>query len=75
MRMFTKSGHITEESLGLHVVRDLPPTAGARVEEHLATCESCQGLWAEMEEIVSVLHEAGHGRPVRHSAAAMAVAR
>ena len=70
MKVFTKTGHITEESLSLYAVRDLPLSAGARIEQHLTTCHLCRKTGSEVDEIVRLLRMAAArcthaSRPIR----------
>lgn len=53
MRLFSKTGHVNEESLNLHALGDLANSG--RVEAHLSACGSCQERLREAEEFMALL--------------------
>jgi len=55
MQIFTENGHLSPESLGLHVLGDLSVFARIRVEEHLAECGHCRRQLREEAEIIAAL--------------------
>lgn len=55
MRIFTETGHLSAESLGLHVLGDLSIFGRTRVENHLSLCSHCRGRFREEAEVVAAL--------------------
>jgi Putative zinc-finger len=46
--------HVTTDSLGLHVLGDLPIFQQTEVEEHLAECGSCRIALRRIAEVIAV---------------------
>jgi anti-sigma factor RsiW len=53
MRVFLKSGHASDASLGLFAVGDLPKSKAAALEKHLSDCRRCQSEMEETKAFVS----------------------
>ena len=58
MRLFSKSGHVNEESLNLHALGDLANSR--RVDAHLSACGSCRERLQEAEEFMALLKLVTH---------------
>jgi anti-sigma factor RsiW len=52
MRLFLNSGHVSEESLELHVLGDLLESEAPDVDRHLQGCPRCRMKLAEISEFV-----------------------
>jgi|KBSSwiStaDraftv2_1062776.scaffolds.fasta_scaffold403384_1 hypothetical protein len=55
MQVFTLSGHLNEDSIGLHALNDLPSTQGQRADEHLAECVSCRSRATQAKSFTALL--------------------
>jgi predicted anti-sigma-YlaC factor YlaD len=55
MQVFNVSGHLSEDSLGLHALNDLPSSQGHRAEEHLAECVSCRSRATQAKTFTALL--------------------
>jgi len=63
MSTYTRTGHISDNTLTLHVLEDLPRRRVDQVKQHLASCVQCRRQAKEVGSFVSVLRLlAGHGR-------------
>jgi len=56
MREFSKTGHVSEESLDLYAAGDLREPG--QVERHLAACDQCQRRYKDAEELIVLLRMA-----------------
>lgn len=55
MRIFGQSGHITEDALALHSLKDLDQSQAERVEKHVRECGECAVNYREMREFVTLV--------------------
>jgi hypothetical protein len=46
--------HLSEDSLGLHALGDLPIYQRSQVEEHLSRCGSCRNDLRRLAEVIAV---------------------
>jgi anti-sigma factor RsiW len=67
MRYLLQSGHISEESLGLHACGDLHSSRVAVVERHLAGCHACRSQLEEIQMLIMALKAYAHPVPPRLS--------
>jgi anti-sigma factor RsiW len=58
MRYLLQSGHVSEESLGLYTVGDLPESRVAGVEQHLHACSQCRKRLEGMKILIAALRMA-----------------
>jgi hypothetical protein len=55
MQVFNLSGHLSEDSLGLHALNDLPNSQGQQADEHLAECVTCRSRATQVKTFTSLL--------------------
>jgi len=55
MQVFNLSGHLSDDSLGLHALNDLPSSQGQRADEHLAQCVTCRSRATQAKTFTSLL--------------------
>ena len=53
MRLFSKSGHVCDESLDLYAAGDLREPRP--VEQHLEACDQCRSRYKDAEELILLL--------------------
>lgn len=69
MRVFTETGHVSDDSLALHILNDLPLAQGERIAQHLLKCSDCRGRQRETGEFLALfraLAQAQTGRQGRN---------
>jgi anti-sigma factor RsiW len=52
MRIATKIGHLTEDTLHLHAMGDLPSGRRRKASEHLSNCTHCNHRLREISEFI-----------------------
>jgi hypothetical protein len=55
MQVFNLSGHLSEDSLGLHALNDLPSSQGQQADQHLAECTRCRNRAAQAKSFTALL--------------------
>jgi hypothetical protein len=61
MRIFMETGHLSAESLGLHVLGDLSIFGRTRVESHLSGCSHCRGRFREEAKVIAAFRTGAFG--------------
>ena len=55
MRTFGQSGHVTDDALALHSLKDLGESQTDRVEEHIRTCGECAIRYRDTREFITLV--------------------
>jgi predicted anti-sigma-YlaC factor YlaD len=55
MQVFNVAGHLSEDSLGLHALNDLPSSQGQQADEHLAECRKCRSRATQARTFTALL--------------------
>jgi hypothetical protein len=55
MQVFNISGHLSEDSLGLHALNDLPSSQHQQADQHLAECVRCRSRASQAKSFTALL--------------------
>jgi hypothetical protein len=65
MQFFTPAGHLTEDSLGLHALNDLPRSQSQRADEHVAICQLCRDRVRQAKSFNALLRALARSVPAQ----------
>lgn len=58
MQILTRTGHLSEDVLELHAMKDLPESTQPLVEAHLALCRHCRSRLHQAEQFIRLFRVA-----------------